>query len=67
MSTATGTHASLAAQVTALLRRIIGAPDYAAYLRHVAERHPGCTPLTEQAFLEERLHARYSTPGSRCC
>ena len=67
MSAVTETPASLAAQVTALLRRIIGAPDYEAYLRHVAERHPECTPLTEQAFLEERLQARYSTPGNRCC
>ncbi|HVT41286.1 MAG TPA: YbdD/YjiX family protein [Gemmatimonadaceae bacterium] len=67
MSAATDARASLAAQVTALLRRIIGAPDYEGYLRHVAERHPGCTPLTEQAFLEERLQARYSSPGSRCC
>jgi uncharacterized short protein YbdD (DUF466 family) len=67
MSAAKESRASLAAQLTALLRRIIGAPDYAAYLRHVTERHPGCQPLTEQAFLEERLQARYSTPGNRCC
>jgi uncharacterized short protein YbdD (DUF466 family) len=60
-------HSSLAMRVAALVRRIIGAPDYAAYLRHVAQRHPGCAPLSEAAFLEERLQARYSNPGSRCC
>ena len=50
-----------------LLRRIIGAPDYAAYRRHLAACHPDATPLTEPEFLEERLQARYSTPGNRCC
>jgi uncharacterized short protein YbdD (DUF466 family) len=53
--------------LTTLLRRIIGAPDYAAYRRHVAVCHPGTEPLTEPEFLEERLQARYSQPGNRCC
>ena len=35
------------ARVNAVVRRIIGAPDYAAYVRHVTEHHPECTPLTE--------------------
>jgi uncharacterized short protein YbdD (DUF466 family) len=58
---------SLLKRVNAIVRRIIGAPDYAAYLRHVAEHHPECEPLSEAAFLDEQLTARYSTPGSRCC
>jgi uncharacterized short protein YbdD (DUF466 family) len=53
--------------LTTLLRRIIGAPDYGAYRRHVAECHPGTEPLTEPEFLDERLQARYSQPGNRCC
>ena len=53
--------------LTAFLRRIIGAPDYAAYRRHVAACHPGTEPLSEPEFLEERLQARYSQPGNRCC
>jgi uncharacterized short protein YbdD (DUF466 family) len=58
---------SLLTRVPALLRRIIGAPDYAAYCRHVEQRHPGAMPATEAEFLEERLQARYSRPGNRCC
>lgn len=51
----------------AIVRRIIGVPDYAVYLRHAAECHPGVEPLTEDEFLEERLEAKYSRPGQRCC
>ena len=58
---------SFVVRLAGLLRRVIGAPDYGAYLRHVAERHPECVPLTEEEFQEERLQARYSTPGNRCC
>jgi uncharacterized short protein YbdD (DUF466 family) len=55
------------ARVAALVRRIIGAPDYDAYLLHLSECHPGKEPLTEDEFLEERLEAKYSRPGQRCC
>ncbi|HLA89830.1 MAG TPA: YbdD/YjiX family protein [Gemmatimonadaceae bacterium] len=55
------------ARAAALVRRIIGAPDYASYLRHVAECHPEQTPLAEDEFLDERLDAKYSRPGQRCC
>jgi uncharacterized short protein YbdD (DUF466 family) len=55
------------AEVLAVVRRVIGAPDYAAYLQHLRERHPETVPLTEAEFIEERMAARYSSPGSRCC
>ena len=69
MSSAASTLArgSLLARVNAIVRRIIGAPDYGAYLRHVTVHHPECVPLNEAEFLDEQLTARYSTPGSRCC
>jgi len=54
-------------RVAALVRRIVGAPDYDAYVRHIAEHHPGSVPQTEREFLDERLMARYSRAGSRCC
>ena len=54
-------------RITALVRRIIGAPDYDTYVRHVAACHPGQPPLTEREFEEERLTAKYSKPGQRCC
>ncbi|MFI5311058.1 MAG: YbdD/YjiX family protein [Gemmatimonadales bacterium] len=55
------------ARAAALVRRIIGVPDYPAYLRHTAECHPESRPLTENEFLEEQLEAKYSRPGQRCC
>jgi len=58
---------SLAARVNAVVRRIIGAPDYSAYVKHMSEHHPDCALLTQAEFLDEQLTARYSTPGSRCC
>lgn len=73
IQTASGTpHAvaasrSLYARVTALVRRIIGVPDYAAYKVHMETCHPGQQPLTEQEFAEDRLVAKYSRPGQRCC
>ena len=65
--TATLTRGTLLERVNAIVRRIIGAPDYAAYVRHVSTHHPDCKPLSEAQFLDEQLTARYSTPGSRCC
>jgi len=55
------------AKVLAVVRRIVGAPDYELYVRHMAEQHPECVALTEREFRDERLKARYSQPGSRCC
>jgi uncharacterized short protein YbdD (DUF466 family) len=57
----------MARRVARVIRQIIGAPDYAAYLAHVREHHPERTPLGEPEFLQDRLTARYSRPGSRCC
>jgi uncharacterized short protein YbdD (DUF466 family) len=57
----------LLARVGATVRRIIGAPDYAAYLEHQRTHHPGCEVLTEEEFVAERLTARYQQPGNRCC
>ncbi len=73
IQTASGTpHAvtaprSLYARVTALVRRIIGVPDYAAYKAHMQACHPDQPVLSEQEFAEDRLVAKYSRPGQRCC
>lgn len=50
-----------------ILRRIIGAPDYAAYVAHLRAHHPEREPLCERDFVAERLAARYEKPGARCC
>ena len=49
------------------IRRVIGAPDYAAYVAHVRRAHPGASPLTPDAFARDVLARRYERPGSRCC
>ena len=50
-----------------MIRRVIGAPDYEAYLRHVELNHARMTPVSRDEFVKERLAARYSRPGARCC
>ena len=50
-----------------VLRRIIGAPDYSAYVAHCRMHHPEREPLGLEEFLAERWRARYETPGGRCC
>lgn len=50
-----------------VLRAIAGVPDYERYVAHVRRRHPGRAPMAREAWMRERLEARYSRPGSRCC
>ena len=50
-----------------VLRTIIGVPDYQRYLRDMEAHHPGCGVKSAAEFAKERLDARYSRPGSRCC
>jgi uncharacterized short protein YbdD (DUF466 family) len=63
----TNTPVSAIVRIIHTIRTMVGVPDYDAYRTHVATHHPECEPLSESAFLEERLEARYSRPGSRCC
>lgn len=47
---------------------MVGLPSYAAYLRHMAERHPERTPMSEPEFFRDRQDARYGgRNGGRCC
>ncbi len=55
------------ARALAVLRRIIGVPDYDEYLAHMHAHHPACERLTRDAFLAERMRDKYSRPGQRCC
>ena len=54
-------------RIAATIRRIIGAPDYDAYLVHQRSCHPEQVPLTPDAFAQDTLTRRYQTPGNRCC
>ena len=53
--------------VARIVKTIIGVPDYERYIAHQREAHPGCEPLSREAFMRERLEARYNSPGSKCC
>ena len=50
-----------------VLRRIIGVPDYEAYVAHQRRSHPCEEPATREAFAQDALARRYEKPGSRCC
>jgi uncharacterized short protein YbdD (DUF466 family) len=58
---------SVLSRIRAVLRAIIGAPDYERYLAHMRRAHPDLTPLSLQAFAAERMARRYDQPGGRCC
>lgn len=58
---------SVVARVLAVIRRIVGVPDYDAYVRHVRAHHPDATPLDANAFLKKCWEDKYTKPGNRCC
>jgi uncharacterized short protein YbdD (DUF466 family) len=58
--------ARLAALVAAL-RRVIGMPDYAAYVAHLRAAHPEAPIPTERAFFDDYLRQRYEGGPTRCC
>ena len=66
---ATGAAASIGpvAVVARIIKQIIGVPDYERYIAHQRATHPGCDVLSREAFMRERLEARYNRPGSKCC
>jgi len=48
--------------------KVIGAPDYRAYLAHLARRHPGATPMSEREYARMFIEHRYGGGGGlRCC
>lgn len=51
----------------AALRRVVGAPDYDAYVAHLRRAHPTEVPMSRDEFLQRRLDDRYARPGARCC
>jgi uncharacterized short protein YbdD (DUF466 family) len=59
--------ADLLARLAWALRRVIGVPDYAAYVEHVRSAHPGMEPLSREAFGRDAMERRYERVGSRCC
>ncbi|HYV97271.1 MAG TPA: YbdD/YjiX family protein [Gemmatimonadaceae bacterium] len=56
-----------AEDVLRVVRRIVGVPDYEAYVAHVRAHHPDEEPLSQSAFIEKCWDEKYSRPGTRCC
>lgn len=56
-----------AARVAAVVRRIVGVPDYDAYVRHLRLHHPETEPATRNEFLRQCWDDKYTRPGNRCC
>lgn len=57
----------VAERFSTVCRRVLGAPDYEAYVGHLALAHPGVRPLERKDFERKRMDARYSRPGAKCC
>ena len=51
----------------AVVRRVIGVPDYSAYVAHMRTAHPSEPILSQREFVAERMAARYQQAGNRCC
>ena len=58
---------SFARSLARSLVRVVGAPDYDRYIEHMRRAHPDRRVLSRDEFCAERLEARYSRPGARCC
>ena len=54
-------------RAAAIVRRVVGVPDYERYVAHVRERHVGVIPMSREEFEKARLEDKYSRPGQRCC
>jgi uncharacterized short protein YbdD (DUF466 family) len=51
-----------------MARLMVGMPDYDAYLRHMADHHPGARAMSRTEFSRDRQAARYGgRNGGRCC
>ncbi len=55
------------ARALAVVRTIIGVPDYERYVAHCARHHPDRPVPSREEFLRRRLEERYRRPGARCC
>jgi uncharacterized short protein YbdD (DUF466 family) len=49
------------------LRRVVGMPDYPAYLRHLQRCHPERPVPSEREYFDLYLRARYGDGPTRCC
>ena len=51
----------------AVVRQVVGAPDYERYLEHRARCHGGAPPLDRRAYYAEFVSWRFGPGPTRCC
>jgi uncharacterized short protein YbdD (DUF466 family) len=51
----------------AAIKRIVGMPNYEAYLEHLRTHHPECQLPNEREYFDDYLKGRYGSGFSRCC
>jgi uncharacterized short protein YbdD (DUF466 family) len=54
-------------RLAAVLRAILGVPDYARYASHMRAHHPGAPLLSPGELLATRQRERFESPGGKCC
>lgn len=64
--------AALGEAIGRVMRRVIGVPDYEAYVAHHArqqapQHRARGGPMSREAFTREMLARRFERPGHRCC
>ena len=50
-----------------VLRRLVGMPDYQAFLEHLRRHHPECPIPSEREYFTQYIESRYGNGPSRCC
>lgn len=51
----------------AVVRQVVGAPDYQRYLEHHARAHAGVAPLAPREYYAEFVNRRFGPGPTRCC
>jgi uncharacterized short protein YbdD (DUF466 family) len=49
------------------LKRVVGMPNYEAYLEHLRTHHPECKLPSEREYFDEYLKGKYGGGFGRCC
>jgi uncharacterized short protein YbdD (DUF466 family) len=54
-------------RASSALRRILGMPDYAAYVEHLRAYHPERPIPSEREFFKDFVEGKYREGKGRCC
>ena len=58
----------LLARTATTVKRIVGMPNYDAYVAHLRAHDPDCAIPNEKEYYDLYLEGKYNGgPGSRCC